>query len=128
MNDYGPIQAPFGMKATAAGTNSRIRIAAGEPIRAISEDASENGGRSKGTAGRDSVVASEDGAGSTVTVYGPRCGEKVKVTIDIFDTERLLITFHNLDLKGKSKAKNDGDAKMQEAKQDDEACQMDFDG
>lgn len=132
------------MKAATAGTNNRIRIAAGSPTRATSEGASENGERSKGTeepTSQDSRVARRDGADNTVVVYGPRRGnhgdeedEKVKATRGPSAAERLIVTFHYLDLKGKGKGKckddgkDDGTERMQEVKQDDEACEMDIDG
>lgn len=126
------------MKAATAGTSSRIHIAVGSPARTTSEGASENGGRSESTeepVSQDPRVARRDGADNTVTVYGPRrsddgdeVGVKVKATRGQCAAERLLVTFHNLDLKGKGKDKDDGKANMQQAKQDDEACEMDVDG
>lgn len=124
------------MKAATAGANSRIRVAAGSPARAISEGSSENGGRSVGTeepVPQDPRVARRDGADNTITVYGPRrsddgdeVGVKVKATRGQCVADRLLVTFHNLDLKGKGKDKDNG--KTSETNKDDEACEMGVDG
>lgn len=118
------------MKATTAGKSRRIRIAAGDPICVESEDEKDNGGRSEDTAGRTlrgPGVARDDGGDDTVTVYGPRQGEKVNATMNRSADGRLLVTFHNLDMKGKSKFNGDEQAKTQKAEEDDEDLEMDSD-
>ncbi|ROW08298.1 hypothetical protein VMCG_03198 [Cytospora schulzeri] len=135
-NDYGPIQAARGVKASTAGTNSRIRILAGSPVRATSRGDSEKRERFETTEEpplQNSGVAGGAGAENVIIVYGPRRREdgdvkreKVKATVDLSVVGRVLVTFHNLDLKGKRKDK--GTERTQEEEQDDEACDMDSDG
>lgn len=108
---------------------------------------------------RQSTAAAVAGGSRTVTVYGPRRrkndGEdegiaKVKVTLNTSEANRLVVTFHNLDLKSKKNKKSKGrnrnrnmredkaegeatviasemDEEMQDAKHNDEACDMDVD-
>lgn len=120
------------MKAAAFGNRNRIRVLASEAVSLTSDDASENDERSivaAWSALQTSGVARGGGDDNTVTVYGPRRrenggneDEKVKATIKV-SAERLLVTFHNLDLKGKRKCEEDEQWKPQE----DEACEMDID-
>lgn len=48
---------------------------------------------------------------NTITVYGPRHasgqGEKVQATVNHDRTDRLMVTFHNLVVKGKEEAPKD---------------------
>lgn len=67
------------------------------------------------------------GAASTITVYGPRHaknagdeegGGKVKATVDTSDAQRLVVTFHNLDLKGKGNDEGNDKAKAKDKAKD----------
>ncbi|ROW00875.1 hypothetical protein VPNG_08260 [Cytospora leucostoma] len=180
-NDYGPIKPPKKARITDTTGLARTRTANVPSSSASSEGSSDEDVRAEGakktTSQRDSVAdpsstnesrqstaAAVAGGKRTVIVYGPRRsnndggGEgnaKVKVTLDTSETNRLIVTFHNVDLKSKKKNRKGGnknknkanaraevtvianetdngdngldDEEVQDAVQDDEACDMDVD-